>query len=127
MAKKSIEPQALKAVGPYSVGVAAGNVVYVSGQLPIDGATGKLVEGDVSAQARQCLENMKRVLDAAGLGFGNVAKTTVFLTSMADFGAMNDVYKTYVVPPYPARSTVEVRALPLGALVEIEAIAHRDD
>ncbi len=105
--------------------IEAGDLVFVSGQIPLDAATGKLVEGDVSAQARQSLENLKAILEAAGLSFGHVVKTTIFLTSMADFAAVNEVYKTFVGEPYPARSTIAVAALPMGAKVEIEMIASR--
>jgi 2-iminobutanoate/2-iminopropanoate deaminase len=123
MAREAIEAPPLKAVGPYSLAIAAGDVVFLSGQTPLDPATGKLVEGDIRTQTRQCLENLKGVLTAANLGFEHVVKTTVFLTNMADFAAMNEVYKTFMVAPYPARSTVQVAGLPLGARVEIEAIA----
>lgn len=125
MTKKAIEAAPLRAVGPYSLAIDTGQAVYVSGQIHIDGATGKLVEGDVGTQTRQCLENLKTVLAGAGLGFEHIVKTTVFLTSMSDFAAMNEVYAQYMVAPYPARSTVQVAALPLGARVEIEAIAQR--
>jgi 2-iminobutanoate/2-iminopropanoate deaminase len=123
MARQAIEAPPLKAVGPYSLAIAAGDVVFLSGQTPLDPATGKLVEGNISTQTRQCLENLKAVLTEARLGFEHVVKTTVFLTNMADFAAMNEVYKTFMVAPYPARSTVQVAGLPLGARVEIEAIA----
>jgi 2-iminobutanoate/2-iminopropanoate deaminase len=125
MPKTAITPPKGKAIGPYSLGIASGDLVFVSGQIPLDAATGKLVEGDVSAQAKQSLENLKAVLDAAGLTFGHVVKTTIFLTDMADFSAVNEVYKGYVTEPYPARSTIAVAALPLGAKVEIEMIASR--
>jgi 2-iminobutanoate/2-iminopropanoate deaminase len=123
MARQAIEAPPLKAVGPYSLAIAAGDVVFLSGQTPLDPATGKLIEGDIRTQTRQCFENLKAVLTAANLGFEHVVKTTVFLTDMADFAAMNEVYKTFMVAPYPARSTVQVAGLPLGARVEIEAIA----
>jgi 2-iminobutanoate/2-iminopropanoate deaminase len=123
MLKTAIEAPPLKAVGPYSLAIAAGDVVFLSGQVHVDPATGKLVAGDIRTQTRQCLDNLKTVLVAAGLGFEHVVKTTVFLTNMAEFAAMNETYQTYMVPPYPARSTVQVAALPLGAKVEIEAIA----
>ncbi|HWE18561.1 MAG TPA: RidA family protein [Hyphomicrobiaceae bacterium] len=125
MPKTAITPPKGKAIGPYSLGIASGDLVFVSGQIPLDAATGKLVEGDVSAQAKQSLENLKAVLDAAGLTFGHVVKTTIFLTDMADFSAVNEVYKGYVTEPYPARSTIAVAALPMGAKVEIEMIASR--
>jgi len=125
MPKKAITTPKGKVIGPYSMAIEAGDLVFVSGQIPLDAATGKLVEGDVGAQAKQSLENLQAVLAAAGLSFGHVVKTTIFLTSMADFAAVNDVYKTYVGEPYPARSTIAVAALPMGAKVEIEMIASR--
>ncbi|MBO0763156.1 MAG: RidA family protein [Hyphomicrobiaceae bacterium] len=125
MPKQAITPPKGKAIGPYSLGIASGDLVFVSGQIPLDAATGKLVEGDVSAQARASLENVKAVLEAAGLSFAHVVKTTIFLTDMADFAAVNEVYKGYVSEPYPARSTIAVAALPLAANVEIEMIASR--
>jgi 2-iminobutanoate/2-iminopropanoate deaminase len=126
MPKQAITTPKGKAIGPYSLGIASGNLVFVSGQIPLDSATGKLVAGDVSAEARQSLENLKSILEAAGLGFGHVVKTTIFLTDMGDFAAVNEVYKGFVAEPYPARSTIAVAALPLGAKVEIEMIASRD-
>lgn len=113
------------AIGPYSLAIESGDLVFISGQIPLDAATGKLVEGDVSAQARQSLENLKAILDAAGLTFAHAVKTTIFLTSMADFAAVNEVYKACMSEPYPARSTIAVAALPMGAKVEIEMIASR--
>jgi 2-iminobutanoate/2-iminopropanoate deaminase len=125
MTKRAITTPKAKVIGPYSVAVENGDLVFISGQIPLDVATGKLVEGDISAQAKQSLENLKTILQVAGLGFGHVVKTTIFLTSMADFAAVNEVYKTYVGEPYPARSTIAVAALPMGAKVEIEMIASR--
>jgi 2-iminobutanoate/2-iminopropanoate deaminase len=125
MAKRAITTPKAKAIGPYSMAMEAGDLVFLSGQIPLDAATGKLVEGDISAQAKQSLENLKTILEAAGLGFGHVVKTTIFLTSMADFAAVNEVYKAYMSEPYPARSTFAVAALPMGAKVEIEMIASR--
>lgn len=125
MAKRAITTPKAKAIGPYSMAIEAGDLVFLSGQIPLDAATGKLVEGDISAQAKQSLENLKTILEAAGLGFGHVVKTTIFLTSMADFAAVNEVYKAYMSEPYPARSTFAVAALPMGAKVEIEMIASR--
>lgn len=126
MTKKAIEAAPLRAVGPYSLAIDTGHVVYLSGQVHLDAETGKLVEGDIGAQTRQCLENLKKVLAAAGLGFEHIVKTTVFLADMSDFAAMNEVYAEYMVAPFPARSTIQVAALPLGARVEIEAIAQRN-
>jgi 2-iminobutanoate/2-iminopropanoate deaminase len=125
MSKKAVSAPPLQAVGPYSLAIDTGNAVYCSGQVHLDPVSGKLVEGDIGSQTRQCLENLKKVLQSAGVGFGDVVKTTVFLTSMADFSAMNEVYKTYMSEPFPARSTVQVAGLPLGARVEIEVIAVR--
>jgi 2-iminobutanoate/2-iminopropanoate deaminase len=125
MPKRAITTPKGKAIGPYSLAVEAGDYLFVSGQIPLDAATGKLVEGDVSAQTRQSLENLKAILDAAGLTFADVVKTAIFLTSMGDFAAVNEVYKAYVSEPYPARSTIAVAALPMGAKVEIEMIAMR--
>ena len=125
MAKKAIVSPKSKPIGPYSAAIESGDTLYISGQIPLDGATGKLVEGDISAQAKQSMENLKALLEAAGLSFGHVVKTTIFLTSMGDFAAVNEVYKAYVSEPYPARSTIAVAALPMGAKVEIEMVASR--
>ena len=125
MTKRAITTPKGKAIGPYSLAIEAGDFLFVSGQIPLDAATGKLVQGDVSAQTRQSLENLKAILDAAGLTFADVVKTTIFLASMTDFAAVNEVYKTYVSEPYPARSTIAVAALPMGAKVEIEMTAVR--
>jgi len=125
MPKKAITTPKARAIGPYSAAVESGDFVFVSGQIPLDSATGRLVAGDISAQARQSLENLKTILAAAGLGFEHVVKTTIFLTDMGDFAAVNEVYKSYVGEPYPARSTIAVAALPMGAKVEIEMIAER--
>jgi 2-iminobutanoate/2-iminopropanoate deaminase len=125
MTKRAITTPKGKAIGPYSLAIETGDLVFISGQIPLDAATGKLVEGDVSAQAKQSLENLKAILDATGLTFGHAVKTTIFLTSMSDFAAVNEVYKSYMSEPYPARSTIAVAALPMGAKVEIEMIASR--
>ena len=111
------------AIGPYSQAIDCGSLLLTSGQIPIDPATGNLVEGDITAQTRQSLTNVKAILEAAGLTMDNVAKTTVFLAHMSDFAAMNAVYAEFFTEGnYPARSAVEVGALPKGALVEIETI-----
>lgn len=125
MPKTAITTPNAKAVGPYSMAIEAGDFVYLSGQTPLDPATGKLVQADIGAETRQCLENLKAVLTAGGLTLAHVVKANVFLTDMGDFTAMNDVYKTYFPEPYPARSTVAVAALPLGARVEIELVAYK--
>src|SRR5262245_40152966 len=124
MAKKAVTSKA-KVIGPYSAAIECGDLVFVSGQIPLDALAGKLVDGDIAAQTSQSLENIKTILAAAGLTFAHVVKTTIFLTSMGDFAAVNDVYKTYMAEPYPARSTIAVAALPMGAKVEIEMIAAR--
>ena len=115
-------PHAPKAVGPYSQAVEAGGALYVSGQLPIDAASGKMDEG-IEAQTRQSLTNLRHILEEAGYTLGDVVKTTVFLTDMGAFAAVNAVYAKYFEGDCPARSAVQVGALPKGALVEIEAIA----
>jgi 2-iminobutanoate/2-iminopropanoate deaminase len=125
MPKKAISTPKGKAIGPYSLAIESDDLLFISGQIPLDAGTGKLVEGDIGVQATQALENLQVILAAAGLSFAHVVKTTIFLTSMADFAAVNEVYKTYVGEPYPARSTVAVAALPMAAKVEIEMIASR--
>jgi len=111
------------AVGPYSQAIRVGDLVYTAGQLGIDPATGKLVEGGIQAQTRQALTNLAAVLEAAGSDLAHVVKTTVFLQDIGEFKAMNEVYATFFPQEPPARSAVEVAALPLGARVEIEAVA----
>lgn len=113
------------AIGPYSQAIASGDLVFCSGQLGLDPATGAIVEGGVGAQAERALRNLSAVLDAAGLTFGDVVKTTVFLADIDDFATVNTVYATFMPDPAPARSTFAVGALPKGGLIEIEAIAHR--
>jgi 2-iminobutanoate/2-iminopropanoate deaminase len=110
---------------PYSQAIVTGDLVFASGQVPIDPSTGSLVEGGVSEQTEQVLRNLQAVLEAAGSGLGSAVKTTVFLTDLASFGAMNEVYARHFTPPYPARSTIEISALPAGASVEIECTAVR--
>ncbi|MCB6568204.1 RidA family protein [Eubacterium limosum] len=112
------------AVGPYSHANAAGETIYISGQLGLDPETGVLAEG-VEAQAKTGFENLKTILTEAGVSFENVVKTTVFLTDMNDFAAVNDIYAQYFTADYPARSCVQVAALPKGASFEIEAIAAK--
>lgn len=114
------------AIGPYSQAVDSGaGLVFLSGQLPIDPATGAFPEGGIQAQTRQSLRNVQAILAAAGLSLAHVVKTTVFLSDMADFAAMNEVYATFFAEPFPARSAVAVKALPKGALIEIECIAAK--
>ncbi len=118
--------QAPKAIGPYSQAVKVGSTVYLSGQTPIDPATGELVAGDISAQARQVFDNLKAVLAGAGLNFDNVVRVGIYLTDLGNFGAVNEVMKTYFNEPYPARSTIGVAALPKAAQVEIDMVAVTD-
>ena len=115
------------ALGPYSQGIRTGTLVYAAGQLGLDPGTGALVDGGVAEQTDRALRNVTAILDAAGVSLDRVVKTTVFLADMADFSAMNDVYATHFSAPFPARSTVAVKSLPKGALVEIEAIAVAAD
>jgi 2-iminobutanoate/2-iminopropanoate deaminase len=118
-----VAEKAPAALGPYSAAVRVGDFVYCSGQTPIVPETGELVEGCVACQTAQVLKNVSAVLEAAGLTFDNVVKTTVFLTDMGDFAKMNEKYAEYFTEPFPARSTVAVKALPKAASVEIEVIA----
>jgi reactive intermediate/imine deaminase len=115
--------KAPKAIGPYSQAVLAGATLYLSGQTPLDPATGKLVEGDISAQARQVFENLGAVLAAADAGFAQVVRVGIYLTDLGNFAAVNEVMKQFFAEPYPARSTIGVAALPLGAAVEIDLVA----
>lgn len=117
--------KAPSAIGPYSQGVNVGDLFFFSGQIPLDPSTGELAENNIKAQTKQSLENVKALLESQDLDFSNVIKTTVFLDSMDDFAAMNEVYAEYFVAPYPARSAVAVDKLPKGALVEVEVIAHK--
>jgi len=116
-------PGAPAAIGPYSAGVRAGNLLFLSGSIPLDPATGQVVPGDIAAQATRAMENVKALLTAAGADFANVVKTTVFLADMNEFAAMNEVYAKYFVAPFPARSTVQVARLPRDVRVEIEVVA----
>jgi len=119
-------PDAPKAIGPYSQAVKAGNLLYLSGQTPIDPSIGKLIDGDISEQTQRAFMNLSLVLKEAGLTFDHVIKVNVYLTDMANFAAMNEVYGRQFSAPYPARTTVAVAALPLNALVEIEMIALKE-
>lgn len=125
MSRKAISAPNAVSVGPYSHAVEAGKFVYLSGQTPIDPNTGKLLEKDISAQTAQCFQNLFAVLSAGGLTPDDVVKVNVFLTDMNDFSAMNEIYAQQFNPPYPARSTIGVAALPLGAKLEIEMIARK--
>ncbi len=116
-------PDAPKAIGPYSAGVRAGQLLLLSGQIPLDPKTGQMVEGDVAVQTRRVMENLGALLEAAGLSFDSVVRTTIFLADLADFAAVNDVYGSYFSEPYPARATVQVARLPRDARVEIDLIA----
>jgi len=124
MQKQIVTTQsAPKAIGPYEQAIKVGDFIYVSGQIPLDPATGNLVEGNITAQTRRVMENLSAVLSAAGSSFERVVKTTVFLKNISDFAAMNQVYGEYLNSAKPARSTVAVADLPRGALVEIDLIA----
>ena len=125
MPRKNFTAAGATAVGPYSHAVDGGDLVFFSGQTPMDSSTGKLVEGDIAKQTEQCFRNLLNVLAAAGLTEDKVVKVNVFLTDMGNFAAMNAVYATKFSAPYPARSTVAVAGLPLGAQVEIEMIARK--
>ncbi|MCQ2329390.1 MAG: RidA family protein [Paludibacteraceae bacterium] len=113
------------AIGPYSQATQVNGMLFISGQLPIDPATGKFAEGGVAEQTHQSLRNVRAILNEAGYDFNDVVKTTVFLSDIADFGAMNEVYKQYYLSECPARSAFAVKSLPMGALVEIETIAGK--
>jgi 2-iminobutanoate/2-iminopropanoate deaminase len=122
--KKIIRPaRAAAPVGPYSHAVRVGNLLYCSGQIPLDPSSGQLVAGDIKAQTERVLENIRLILDDQGLTFAGVVKSTVFMTNLGDFAGMNEVYARYFAGDFPARSTVQVAALPRGAAVEIEIIA----
>jgi 2-iminobutanoate/2-iminopropanoate deaminase len=123
--RKAVSAPGAAAVGPYSHAVDAGEFVYLSGQTPLDPATGALVAGDIGAQAEQCFRNLFAVLAAAGLTSDDVVKVNVYLVDMAEFAAMNGVYERQFSRPFPARTTIGVAALPLGARIEVELIARR--
>ncbi len=114
--------RAPQAIGPYSQAVRAGNTVYLSGQTPLDPATGELVQGDIAAQARRVFDNLQAVCEAAGSSFADIVRVGIYLTDLANFSAVNGVMKEYFREPYPARSTIGVRELPRGAQVEVDAI-----
>lgn len=125
MSRKAFSAAGTVSVGPYSHAVESGELIFLSGQTPIDSATGKLVEGDITTQTEQCFKNLLNVLAAAGLTPDAVVKVNVFLIDMGDFAAMNTVYSKQFSSPYPARTTIGVAGLPLGARVEIEMIARK--
>lgn len=116
-----------KAIGPYSQGIMVGDFIFISGQIPINPATGELVSGEdlITVQAHQSMKNLKSILESQNLSFENVIKTTIFITDMNNFSKVNEVYAEYFEGTYPARSCVEVSKLPKGALVEVEIIAHK--
>lgn len=122
--KTIIRPsRAAAPVGPYNHAVRAGDLLFCSGQIPLDPATGQLVPGDIKAQTERVLENLKLILEDQGLTFSHVVKSTVFMVNLGDFGGMNEVYSRYFPSDFPARSTIQVAALPRGAAVEIEVVA----
>jgi 2-iminobutanoate/2-iminopropanoate deaminase len=123
MASAVSSPKAPKAIGPYSPAIRAGSLLFVSGQVPIDPATGNMIEGDIAAQTRRVLDNVGALLEAGGVSFANVVRTTVFLADMNDFAEVNQVYGQYFSEPYPARATVQVARLPKDSRVEIDVIA----
>ena len=126
MPKKEIikTAKSAPAVGPYNHAVRIGDLLFCAGQIPLDPASGNLVSGDIKAQTDRVLQNVRAILEDQKLTFANVVKSTVFLTNLADFAGMNEVYSKYFTSDYPARSTIQVAALPKGANVEIEVIAH---
>ena len=124
MSKEIINtPNAPAAIGPYVQAIKAGNMLFASGQIPIDPATGEIVEGGIEAQAHQSMKNAVAVLEAAGYTTADVVKTTVFITDLADFGVVNEIYGSYFGGSFPARSCVQVAALPKGAKIEVETIS----
>ena len=128
MSMKSIHTnQAPAAIGPYSQAIEANGMIFASGQIPIDAATGQFVEGGIQEQTRQALTNARNILQAAGTDMENVIKTTVYLSDIHNFAAMNEVYAQFFTEPFPARSAVAVKDLPKGALVEIEVLAIKPD
>ena len=122
--KKVSTPNAPAAIGPYSQGIIAGGLLFASGQIPLDPATGTIVSGGIEAQAHQAFTNVKNLVEAAGTTMSAVLKVTVFMADMADFAAVNAIYAQYFTEPYPARSAVEVKSLPKGALIEVDVIAR---
>lgn len=126
MSKTAIHTEkAPKAIGPYSQAIASGPFLFVSGQIPVDPATGEIVSGGIEEQAKQVFRNLKAILQEAGLEADSIVKTTVFLKSLGDFAIVNKLYAEVFTPPFPARSCIEVSALPKGSLIEMESIAER--
>jgi reactive intermediate/imine deaminase len=124
--KESVtSPSAPAAIGPYSQAIRAGSLVFLSGQIPLDHATGALVQGDIAAQTTRVMENLRAVLTAAGCTLSDVVRTTIYLVDLAHFATVNETYGRFFEAPFPARATVQVAALPRGAQVEIDAIAVR--
>ena len=123
--KKIQTDKAPQAIGPYSQAIDLGDIVFVSGQIPLMPETMEVVEGDITAQTEQVMHNLKAILTEAGLTFANVAKFTIYITNMDDFAKINDAYAKFLVEPYPARATVEVSRLPKGVAVEMDVIAKR--
>lgn len=119
-----INPKAPKAIGPYSPALKIGNLIFASGQTPIDPSTGNLIVGDIEIQTKTCLDNLKAVLKPYGIGFDNVVKVTIFLRDMNHFSQVNEIYSQYFRDKYPSRSCIEVSRLPKDAQIEIEAIAY---
>ena len=119
-------PTSAPAIGPYSPAVRAGNLLFLSGQIPLDPATGQVVEGDIRAQTTRVLQNLGELLTVGGADFSHVVRTTIFLADLSDFAAVNEIYATYFSAPYPARATVQVARLPRDVKVEIDAIAVLD-
>jgi 2-iminobutanoate/2-iminopropanoate deaminase len=125
--RKSVSsPTSAPAIGPYSPALRVGNLLFLSGQIPLDPATGQVIDGDIRAQATRVLGNMGELLKAGGAAFSHVVRTTIFLADMNDFAAINEIYAKYFSPPYPARATVQVARLPRDVRVEIDAIAFID-
>jgi 2-iminobutanoate/2-iminopropanoate deaminase len=118
--------RAPKAIGPYSAALRSGNLLFISGQIPIDPATGEIVSGDITTQTRRVLDSIGALLTEAGLSYANIVRTTVFVADLNDFAAVNDTYRTYFSEPYPARSTIQAGRLPRDARIEIDAIAMID-
>lgn len=125
MVKKNYTPEGTTPVGPYSPAIESNGFIFFSGQIPMDYAEGKIVEGDIQTQTEQCLKNLADLLKAANVTSNDIVKTTIYLTDMNDYAVVNKIYGEFFKAPYPARTAIAVAALPLGVKVEIEAIAHR--